>query len=120
MRTQALKFSAILFLLLQSNAAISSNDIAQLHIAQPLVDSAFVNTASVENMLRQASVKWFDHQRGYGLIKTDSGEQLFIHFSNIRTLNESSSKALKPQQRISYQRLLADDGSERVIVWTGH
>jgi len=29
-------------------------------------------------------VKWFDNKLGYGFIKQDSGEEIFVHYSKIR------------------------------------
>ena len=38
-------------------------------------------------------VKWFDNRRGYGFLERDTGEDVFVHHSNIRgegfrTLND--------------------------------
>jgi len=41
-------------------------------------------------------VKWFSKQKGYGFIESESGQDIFVHFSSItgdgfRTLEEGQS-----------------------------
>jgi CspA family cold shock protein len=44
----------------------------------------------------QGTVKWFNAAKGYGFIRRESGEEVFVHFSAIqsdgyRTLDEGES-----------------------------
>jgi CspA family cold shock protein len=59
--------------------------------------------------MASGKVKWFDNKRGFGFIAQESGQDVFVHYSNIvgsgfKTLNEgeevsfevvSSEKGLK-------------------------
>ncbi len=47
-------------------------------------------------MKEQGTVKWFNASKGYGFIKRQSGEDVFVHFSAIqsdgyKTLNEGQA-----------------------------
>lgn len=46
-----------------------------------------------EDMMAEGTVKWFNPEKGYGFISQNDGEDLFVHFSEIkmdgfRTLEE--------------------------------
>lgn len=46
------------------------------------------------------TVKWFNADKGYGFITSDSGDEVFVHFSEIqgdgfRTLEEGQKLNLK-------------------------
>ena len=51
--------------------------------------------------MNQGSVKWFNEQKGYGFITpTNGGEDLFVHYSEIK--NEGF-KTLKEGQKVQFE-----------------
>lgn len=57
-------------------------------------------------------VKWFNAEKGFGFITSESGQDLFVHFSELegegyRTLNEG--------QRVSFTRKLAPNGNPMAV-----
>ncbi|HUP64887.1 MAG TPA: cold-shock protein [Thermoanaerobaculia bacterium] len=54
-------------------------------------------------MRTQGTVKWFNDAKGFGFITTESGEDVFVHFSAIqgsgfRSLTEGAAVELDVQQ----------------------
>ncbi|HEY5573304.1 MAG TPA: cold-shock protein [Anaerolineales bacterium] len=45
------------------------------------------------------TVKWFNNEKGYGFIERDAGEDVFVHYSEIRT---EGFKALSEGQRVEF------------------
>ena len=48
--------------------------------------------------MAEGTVKWFNHEKGYGFISQNDGEDLFVHFSEIKmdgfkTLDEGAAVA---------------------------
>lgn len=46
--------------------------------------------------MQNGTVKWFDAKKGFGFVTTESGDDVFVHFSAIqgegfKTLNEGDS-----------------------------
>ncbi|MEW6132404.1 MAG: cold-shock protein [Pseudomonadota bacterium] len=55
-------------------------------------------------------VKWFNDTKGYGFITPDGGgEDLFAHFSEIKT---NGFKSLKENQRVSFEVTTGPKGKQ--------
>ena len=50
--------------------------------------------------MAEGTVKWFSDQKGYGFIEQDSGQDLFVHHSNI---NAAGFKSLNEGQRVRFE-----------------
>ncbi|MGH9430502.1 MAG: cold-shock protein [Terriglobia bacterium] len=51
-------------------------------------------------MKEQGTVKWFNAAKGYGFIKRDSGEDVFVHFSSIAG---DGYRSLEEGARVSFE-----------------
>lgn len=59
-------------------------------------------------------VKWFNDQKGYGFITTDSGEDVFIHYSAIEGVG---FKSLDEGQEVEFEIVRGPKGyqAEKVV-----
>ena len=54
------------------------------------------------------TVKWFNNEKGYGFIVRESGEDVFVHYSNI--VNQSGYRTLKEGDRVEFEVREGDKG----------
>jgi CspA family cold shock protein len=52
-------------------------------------------------------VKWFSNSKGYGFIEREEGEDVFVHFSAIRS---DGYRTLKEGQRVEFSVVSGDKG----------
>jgi CspA family cold shock protein len=66
----------------------------------------------------QGTVKWFDNAKGYGFIKRENGEDVFVHFRQIRG---DGFRSLKDGQRVEFSVVKGQKGlqAEDVTVSPG-
>ena len=56
-------------------------------------------------------VKWFNTEKGYGFIKVSDGDDVFVHYSNIK--EEGHNKDLHEGENVSFDIINADFKCER-------
>ncbi len=59
-------------------------------------------------------VKWFNTDKGYGFITNDSGEDIFVHFSNIK--ENGHNKDLHEGEEVSFDIVPGDKGPSAINV----
>jgi len=50
--------------------------------------------------LAEGAVKWFNAEKGYGFIARDDGEDVFVHFSEVKV---EGFRTLAEGQRVSFE-----------------
>ena len=61
------------------------------------------------------TVKWFDSKKGYGFIACDSGEDVFVHYSQIDGIG---CFRLEQGQRVKFTMIRAKKGLQaRDVAW---
>jgi cold shock protein len=63
--------------------------------------------------LAQGTVKWFSNEKGYGFIERESGDDLFVHFSEI---SMDGYKTLVQGQRVEFEVAEGDKGLQASTV----
>ena len=58
-------------------------------------------------------VKWFNDAKGYGFITSQSGDDIFVHYSAIQ---RKGFKSLKENQEVSYVRAQGPKGQQATDV----
>ncbi|MGC9523220.1 MAG: cold-shock protein [Anaerolineae bacterium] len=59
------------------------------------------------------TVKWFNDAKGYGFISRDSGDDVFVHFSEI---DGGGFRSLQENQRVEFAVEQGDKGPKAVAV----
>ena len=64
-------------------------------------------------MREEGTVKWFDDRKGYGFIQRENGEDIFVHFSNIK---HEGFKSLDQGDKVSFSVEETERGLQAVEV----
>ncbi len=57
--------------------------------------------------MKTGTVKWFNTEKGFGFIKTEGGEDIFVHFSAIQT---SGLRTLEEGQKVTFEEVQGNRG----------
>ncbi|WP_298111493.1 cold-shock protein [Bradyrhizobium sp.] len=67
--------------------------------------------------MMRGTVKFFDLMRGYGFIKTDGGDDVFVHRSDLQpSCRVGGELMLAPDQRVSFEVVEAARGPRATTV----
>jgi cold shock protein len=58
-------------------------------------------------MITQGRVKWFDPKKGFGFIVGPEGQDVFVHFTQIKG---DGFKSLKDNEAVDYELIQGDKG----------
>jgi CspA family cold shock protein len=57
--------------------------------------------------LAEGTVKWFNAKKGYGFIEQESGNDIFVHFSEIK---DEGYKTLDEGQKVTFDVVEGENG----------
>ena len=72
-----------------------------------------VMSASSSDSRRQGAVKWFNAGKGFGFIQTQDGEEVFVHFSAIRS---DGFRSLTDGDRVEFDVIEGNKGRQAANV----
>jgi CspA family cold shock protein len=59
----------------------------------------------------QGEVKWFNVSKGFGFIRRENGEEIFVHFRSVQSSNRSR-RLLSDGQRVAFRVAHSDKGPQ--------
>lgn len=63
--------------------------------------------------MEEGVVKWFDNKKGYGFIERENGDDVFVHFSAIKT---EGYKSLNEGQKVQFEIVDGPKGKQAANV----
>ncbi len=63
----------------------------------------------------EGTVKWFDNKKGYGFIKREEGDDIFVHYSAIKG---DGFKTLNQDEKVSFELVEGPKGLQASNVLT--
>lgn len=65
-------------------------------------------------LIHHGVVKWFDEVKGFGYIESDTGEDVFVHFTDI--VQEKGFRTLAPGNRVEFEIYWGEKGPKALNV----
>jgi CspA family cold shock protein len=69
-----------------------------------------------KSVAHRGVVKWFDDIKGYGYIQSESGQEVFVHFSEI--IQQKGFRSLSPGTFVEFEMLGGEKGPKAMNVIT--
>ena len=63
--------------------------------------------------MKTGTVKWFNAKKGYGFIRDENGDDIFVHFS---ALNMSGFKVLEEGDKVEFEVIEGEKGPQAANV----
>lgn len=57
--------------------------------------------------MKTGTVKWFNNEKGFGFIKMENGEDIFVHFTAIKS---EGVKTLQEGQKVTFDEVKGNRG----------
>lgn len=67
-----------------------------------------------KRVVHRGVVKWFDDIKGYGYIQSESGQDVFVHFSEI--IQQKGFRSLSPGMFVEFEMLSGEKGPKAMNV----
>lgn len=67
-----------------------------------------------KNLVHRGVVKWFDDIKGYGYIQSETGEEVFVHFTDI--IQEKGFRTLAPGNLVEFEMFAGEKGPKAMNV----
>ena len=65
-------------------------------------------------LLHKGTVKWFDDIKGFGYIQSETGEEVFVHFTDI--IQQKGFRTLTPGDSVEFELLGGEKGPKAMNV----
>jgi len=65
-------------------------------------------------LMNRGVVKWFDEIKGYGYIQSESGQDIFVHFSEI--VQDKGFRTLVPGTMVEFEIFFGEMGPKAINV----
>lgn len=69
---------------------------------------------ALNNLVHSGIVKWFDDIKGFGYIQSETGEEVFVHFTDI--VQEKGFRTLAPGNSVEFEVFRGEKGPKAMNV----